>query len=126
MIQEKRNDFVRIYLENDVVIVDFLTSEINLEQAKQTIDLRLELIQGKSYPVLVDGRKVVSIDKQSRDCFSSQAAMQGVNAGALLISSTFNRFLGNFFLRVAYKKKKLPTRLFTSKDEALRWLNNYK
>ena len=88
--------------------------------------MRLELIEGKSYPVLVDGRKVVSIDKESRDCFSSKEATKGVNAGGILISSTFNRFLGNFFLRVTYKKEKLPTRIFTDRGEAIRWLSQYK
>lgn len=121
-----KNDFVSIDIENGIVVVDFLSKNINLEQAKKIVEMRLEFIKGNSYPVLVDGRKVVKLDKDARDYFSCPDAMKGVKAGGILIGSTFSKFLGNFFLKVTYKKKKLPTMIFTDKKAAMEWLGKYR
>jgi hypothetical protein len=107
-------------------VVDFLSKNVTLDQAKKIVDLRLNLIGDNSYPIMVDGRKVSSLDKESRNYFARPEAMQGVKAGAILIDSTFNRFLGNFFLKVTYKKEKLPTMIFTDKKAAFDWLNKFK
>ncbi len=125
-INSVKNDFVSIVIENGIVIVDFLDQSVNLEQAKKIVEMRLELIKENSYPVLVDGRKVVKLDKDARDYFSCPDAMKGVKAGGILIGSTFSKFLGNFFLRVTYKKKKLPTMIFTDKKVAMDWLGEYR
>lgn len=121
-----KTEFVSMYLENGVLVVDFLSKNVTLDQARQIVELRLKLIGDDSYPILVDGRKVSSLDKESRNYFASPEAMKGVKAGAILIDSTFNKFLGNFFLKVTYKKNKLPTMIFTDKKIAFDWLNKFK
>lgn len=128
MVSEKsvKTDFVSMHFENGVLIVDFLSKKVTLNEAKQIVDLRLQLIGDNAYPILVDGRKVSSLDKESRNYFAGPDAMKGVKAGAILIDSTFNKFLGNFFLKVTYKKEKLPTMIFTDRKAALDWLNKFK
>lgn len=121
-----KTDFVAMHFENGVIIVDFRTKRVTLEQAKQIVDLRLKLIGNNSFPILVDGRNVTSLDKESRNYFAGPDAKKGVKAGAILIDSTFNKFLGNFFLKVTYKKEKLPTMIFTDRDSALNWLYMFK
>ncbi len=121
-----KTEFVSMYFESGILIVDFLTKNVTLDQARQIVDLRLKLIGDNSYPIMVDGRKVSSLDKESRNYFACPEAMKGVKAGAILIDSTFNKFLGNFFLKVTYKKKKLPTMIFTDKKAAFDWLNKFK
>lgn len=120
-----KTNFVALWIEQGVVVVDFLSNKITVEEAQQIIQLRLQLIGDKSYPVLVDGRKVGSLDKESRNSFAGSEALKGVKAGAILIDSTFNKFLGNFFLKVTYKKEKLPTMIFTDRQLAINWLKKF-
>lgn len=120
-----KTDFVSMWIEQEVVVVHFLAKKITADEAKQVINLRLKLIGDKSYPVLVDGRIVGSLDKESRNSFAGSDALKGVKAGAILIDSTFNKFLGNFFLKVTYKKEKLPTMIFTDRSAAMQWLHKF-
>lgn len=124
--QKIETEFVCMWIEQEVVVVHFLTNKITDQEAKQIIDMRLKLIGDKSYPVLVDGRSVGSLDKESRNSFAGSDALKGVKAGAILIDSTFNKFLGNFFLKVTYKKEKLPTMIFTDRHAAMNWLQKFK
>lgn len=125
-VLERKTSFILIRLIDNIVYVNFTSETLTLPQAKEVVKLRLELIDGNSYPILVDGRKVKTMNKECRDYFGQPDALKGVKAGAILVDSTFSKFLGNFFLKVTYKNKKLPTMLFTSKDEALKWLGKFK
>src|SRR5690606_34430660 len=123
---ERKTSFILIRLIDDIVYVNFTSESITLPQAKEVVSLRLDLINGSSYPILVDGRKVKTMNKECRDFFGQPDALKGVKAGAILVDSTFSKFLGNFFLKVTYRNKKLPTMLFTSKEEAITWLEKFK
>ncbi len=124
--ERAKTDFISITLQDEIVYVDFLSNDLSLSEAKEVVRLRLELIGNNSYPILVDGRKVSKLSKECRDYFGQPDALKGVKAGAILMDSTFGKFLGNFFLKVTYRSKKLPTMLFTDKEEALKWLSQYK
>jgi hypothetical protein len=109
-MQEIENDLIKIEIVQDMVYAYFKGSSIELDGAKKMIEERLTLSEGKSYPCLVDTTLVKTITKDARDAFA--------------IGSPVNRLLGNFFLSVS--KPGVPTRLFTSKEDALVWLSTFK
>jgi hypothetical protein len=120
--------YVHFTLDDNVVVVAFKQNLVIVKEiAEEIVSSRLLFIEGNSYPTLADIRIMKSMDKASRECFASAQAQQGVKAGAVLSDSVFTTFLGNFFLKIEYfNKSPLPTRLFTNKDNAIRWLKQYR
>jgi hypothetical protein len=98
---------------------------IDLEASKEIVKTRLEYTNGVSYPILVIDAGVISMDKAARDYSSDKSGgLKGVLAGALLLNSVYSEFLGNFFLRIT--KPAIPTKIFTDKEKALEWLEQFK
>ena len=95
-----------------------------LEVARQMVQSRLEFIEDQSYPMLIRSQGIVSIDKSARDYFSSDKGVEKILAGAFILPSVFNKFLINFYLAIT--KPKVPNRVFTDEQEALKWLTKYK
>jgi hypothetical protein len=63
------------------------------------------------------------MDKEARDYLSSDSANEGLIAGAIIMDSVFTSILGNFFLSV--NKPNIPARMFTDKDQAIKWLRKF-
>lgn len=99
---------------------------IDLTAAKKILEARLKFSNGSSYPVLVDARSVKSFTKEARDFLSSDEARQGVKATAILVSGLLSSTIANFFLNVTVKKPLVPTRIFSDRNKAIKWLQQYK
>ena len=127
--QEVNVDYLSFEIVNGLLICTYKSDlEIDIEIAKEIVRKRLKLIgdENKIYPTLIDGRGLKSIDKKSRDYFSSEEARKGIAAVALLAGSVFTKFIGNFFLKISYDKPTFPTKLFTDETKALQWLEQFK
>jgi len=125
--KELDTKYVHFELSDNILLGTYKSgSEITVEVAKEMVESRLEISKGKSYPLLIDGRELKSIDKESRDYFSSEKGRRGIAAVALLAGSVFTSFIGNFFLKISYDKPTFPTRLFTEESTALKWLEQFK
>lgn len=72
---------------------------------------------GAVYPMLVDMALTKSLSRQARSVFTIPCAASRI---ALLGSSPVDRILANWSLGV--QDLPCPTRFFTSKPEAIRWL----
>lgn len=100
--------------------------EINLSIAKKILASRLNFTNNKSYITLIDGRYLKSLDWGAREFFASKEAQEGIKAAALLSGSKLTSYIGNFFLKITYKPRSVPAKLFTNKEKALQWLEQYK
>lgn len=98
--------------------------KINLEVAKEIVYTRLNFTNQVPYPAMVVNQGVISMDKAARDFLSSAAGVEGILAGAIIIDSVFTSYLGNFYLQVS--RPKIPSRIFTSKSDAMQWLQQFK
>ena len=78
----------------------------------------------KRSPLLVDLSNIKSLSREVRLIFSGEATMKVCIAAALLIKSSMSRIIGNFFLGL--NKSIYPVKLFSSEEEALKWLINFK
>ena len=101
-------------------------SQIDLTMAKQIVRERLEFIDGKSYPTLVDSTEVAGITKAARDYFSSEEAMKGISSAAIVSKSAFTVSLANFVLGVNLKKTPIPMKVFRTREEAIAWLKTHR
>ncbi len=117
--------YAKFELENDILIIEFKPElEITLEVAKKIVADRKIISEGKAYPGLGDVRFVKSATKEARAFFETEESQNGVLAGAMLVDSVFSTFLVNFFLKVT--KQKMPSKMFTDKQKALKWLAQFK
>lgn len=68
---------------------------------------------------LIDVRDMLFIDSKTREYAAAQFRPH-VAGQAILIDSRISSYFANIFLK--FSKPKVPTKLFTSEDEALKWL----
>lgn len=116
--------YVHYELKDDLLIATYKKNlKLNLEIVKEIVRSRLELIGNKPTLVLILNQGVTSMDKKARDYLSSPEGVSGIIASAIVLDSAFGSFLGNFF--VAVTKPKIPVRIFSSRPEALKWLQKY-
>ncbi|MEC5179238.1 hypothetical protein RCH07_000571 [Arthrobacter sp. CG_A4] len=76
-----------------------------------------ELCRGRQLPLLIDMATTNSVSRAARAVFSKRCDASAI---ALLGTSPVDRVLANFFLGV--HAAPVPTKFFTSHDEAVRWL----
>lgn len=93
---------------------------MTIEEGHLSTEKATELIQGVPIPMLCDLTNVVKMSQDCRKHFAGPEHAQVFTKCALLITSPISRIIGNFFLGA--NKPLKPTRLFTNKKEALKWL----
>ena len=115
----------RVWLRADGVIqlVTLPGIQEGLEDAKENIAAIAGFASEKKRPVLVGIPGIKGIDREARIYYSSQEATRMMNALALLVDSPVSRVLANFF--IGLYKPPVPTKLFTSEEEAVAWLKNF-
>ncbi len=119
------NDFVELWIEDGIIHEVFKPSLIilDIENAKKIVADRLKVSNGIIRPIFVDLVNAVSIDKQTRRYFASRESVNLLSAGAVLVKNPITKLGGNLFFKI--DRPPMPTKLFTNKVEALKWLRQY-
>ncbi len=108
----------------DIIIARFRTgAEVTLDDSRANVALCLQRNAGRRRPLLVDLRGVKSQTAEARAYLAGREGVQVSQAVGLLIGSPVSRVLGNFYLGL--NKPSVPTRLFTSEEEAQAWLRDF-
>jgi hypothetical protein len=97
-------------------------ASIEVEDAIQNYEAALSLTHGEKHLLLVDAQANVYISKETR-IYSAQSKPNSPLAMALIVNSTANRLIGNFYIN--FNKPKVPTKLFPSEEKALKWLEEF-
>ena len=119
------NSFTKMWIKDGIVFSEYAPNlNITLEMAIIAVKERVKLMDGTSRPIYADVRNALSIDKEARDYLSSKEGTHLLSAGAFLVSSQVEKFMGTFFIKI--NRPLIPTKLFTSYDEAVKWLNTFK
>jgi len=111
---------LRIWIEDNVMYFQYLSVRINLEEAVQCMKDRLSILDGKEYLLLINSRNVKKFDHDARRRMEHDDARKGIIKTAIVVNSKVQEVMANFFLYI--NKPKVPLRIFTKEDEALRWL----
>lgn len=121
------NKYITYYLSDQILYASFETGAIiDLFAAKLIFKDRIDAFGETAFPSLVDSRGLKSITKDARDFLSSDEARKGVKATAILVAGYLSSTIANFFLKVNVKKPKVPTRIFSDKQKAINWLQQFK
>ena len=123
-MEQFESEYIKFNLINGILHATYKTSKVNLVIAQEVVRTRKEFCNDNSYPHLVMDYAVGQVDKAARDFLSSDDAIMGVAAAALITDSVFKMTMMNFFLKVT--RPQIPAKTFTKKEEALNWLEQYK
>ena len=125
MENEQTSRVAKLWLGEDgiVRIIHVPGAEVTLEDAKETMLAYMQIRQDKRRPLLVDTRTMKSLAREARKYYAGDEAAQVASAVAIIVGTPVSRVLGNFYLGLS--NPHLPSRLFSSDDEALEWLKGY-
>lgn len=93
--------------------------ELDLEDIKEQRAVALSLHKGQPHVVLAIAGARTSATEAARK-YASSNIPQGRVAEAVIIKSLSVRLLGNFYLK--FHKPGVPTKMFTDREEAIKWL----
>ena len=96
--------------------------KVDINAAKAVVRERLFFQNDKNYPHLMH-INVIDSTREARE-FMKKEGIEGITAGAFVIESIFTKSIINFFLSVS--KPQVPTKMFTDRDSAYKWLHQFK
>ncbi len=120
------NEYMTSWVEDGIIWAVYKPTvrEITLEITRQVVQDRISASKGITRPLFIDMGKVVDVDQASREYFSEGDGAKYLSAAAILVKSEINKFLANIYIR--FNKPKIPTKFFTKRDEAIRWVSQFK
>ena len=112
-------------LQEDLLIVRYTDNlHMTLEIAKDSVEDRIKLSEGKTYPLFVDMRGISKVDEDAMKYLSRGNAVKYISAEAFLLESKYHKMIVTAF--IWFNRPPIPTKFFTDKKLALRWLEYYK
>ena len=125
MATEQSSRVAKLWVGEDGIcrIIHAPGAEVTLQDAQETMAAYLKLNDGERLPLLIDTKTMKSISREARHFYAGEEAAKCASAVALILKTPVSRVLGNFYLGLS--NPHLPSRLFTSDDEALEWLKGY-
>lgn len=120
----RETEYVNMYVEAGIFHCYFKSiTLLDMFVAKATVQDRLDFFENTAYPCMFDITQVKQTSKEARDYMANEGNKL-VLASAMLVTSPMLKMMANFYIMV--NKPKNPTRLFTSKEDALEWLVQFK
>jgi hypothetical protein len=97
-------------------------AEIEVENTIENYEAAQLLVGGHKHLLLVDGTANVYISKEAK-IYSAKQKPNSPIAMALIVTSTANRLVGNFYIN--FNKPAVPTKLFSTEEKAIEWLKSF-
>lgn len=109
--------------EDGIVQMNFYDKlEIDIKEAKEMVAATNELTHGKKVLVLNIAGSNTTATKEAREYAASKEAVEFTLAEAYVIRNLAQKILGTFYIN--FNKPLVPTKLFTSEEEAVIWLKS--
>lgn len=115
---------MRFEFHGEILYVLYKDVAFTLEIAKSMVHLRKKFTNNTPVKVLVKQAGLKGIKKDARDYLSSDEGIEGIIGAAILARNAFERHMANFFIGITVIRPKVPTKLFSSEEEALDWLKS--
>ncbi|GAB4461962.1 MAG: hypothetical protein Fur0028_14430 [Bacteroidales bacterium] len=121
-MDEFRDNRLAFYWHEGILMCDWLVEEADFDLVEFGIKIRREMTGNKKIVMLSDMRKLKYVSREGRQRMAAKDAGEGVLAVAIVINSKVQATLYNFFSFI-YKEPS-PAKLFTNKEEAIKWCKN--
>lgn len=117
------DEYVKFTFQDGILFGKNKVNKIDLRIAKHMTETRLKKFNDGDYPIFADYTLVNETSKEARDYFASPEQSKRAKAVAVLSNSKIINMIFNFYIILS--KPNVPTKLFSDKEEALRWLRTY-
>ncbi|MFA0964209.1 hypothetical protein AB9P05_20545 [Roseivirga sp. BDSF3-8] len=118
------NDHIKMWNIDGIAIIEYLDSNyLSLDEADE-IMRQLSTLSHHPTPLLIDARGTNYLNRNARNLFSDRVGKHGITAAAIVVNSEIQRKMVNLWLRI--DQPDLPFRLFTSKEDAIYYLQFFK
>ncbi|MBA4155310.1 hypothetical protein [Flavobacterium sp.] len=119
------NEFAIFWIENNILLFEYKFNVIiDLLAAQQIVADRIQVQNGKAYPILCDISGIVDSDKAARDYLAQHGSMLTKAVAIVVADQKILSFLMiTFYLKIS--KPQVPTKLFTDKMAALEFLKTF-
>ncbi|MES2590781.1 MAG: hypothetical protein V4608_02765 [Bacteroidota bacterium] len=114
------NEYCKLELENGIVIATWKVSFIDIDIAKKTVNSRLEIFHGRSFPALLRIKTIKDSTKEARDFLASKEGCKGFNAGAIIVETILENMIATLYIFL--NKPLVPTKIFKDEAKAKEWL----
>jgi len=112
-------------LKNSILYCDFFLSTYNdMDAAREHVQGLQNTLGSHKALFLIDIVGVKKASKDFRDYMASDDVAVMSTAHAIYIDSGIAKIMGNLYLK--FSKPKIPTKIFTSKEDAIEWLLSIK
>ena len=118
------NEIAKIEHDNGVIVATWKAESVTLGSAKDSVKIRLQYTGEKPYLLLADTTAVKKISKEARTYLGSKEGCERVKHCAIVVNSSLGAMIVNFFMRI--NKPLVPTKLFSEKSAAHKWLTAIK
>ena len=119
------NEYMDFFIEDGILVgIPKKKFHITMEVVKQLYESRLEVCNGKEYPTLIHINSVEYVNKELRDFHDNVSSIVGATAWAFVTPAKISQILINLYLTAM--KTLVPTKYFSNKEDALKWLQNFK
>jgi len=96
---------------------------LHLEDSKRIFRETRSFSPWEKAPLFLSGTGFTNQDKASRDFNGSPEVLKHCSAIAFHSPSLAQKILANFFIKMM--RPSVPTRFFTTEEDAINWLKNY-
>lgn len=124
-MKKQESKFATLWKEDDsdVIFASYAPKlDVTLDIAKELVENRMEFSEGKDHFVVIDFSNIKSVTKEARDYMNDpKGGLAGIRGGAFLSSNVVSTLLINLYLKI--NKPVIPSKFFTDRKEALKWLN---
>lgn len=118
------NEYAQFWIDEGILFFVYKPNVvIDLTAAYRIVADRIQIQNGKSYPVLCDIRGLVDSDKAARDYLAQPGAVLAKAAG-IVANQSVSLIMTSFYLKIC--KPSIPTKIFTDELSALAFLETYK
>lgn len=125
-IKTYHSGFTIEYINNDIIYIVFDgTVRVDLTKAKKIRDLVMDIVKNKDFKTIVDFRGVFGVtDQNAREFMSKKEHFNNQKLCDAFITDSFST---NMLIGVYIKvfNPSIPTKTFSSFDEARGWVKNF-
>ncbi|MGZ5243482.1 MAG: DUF7793 family protein [Bacteroidia bacterium] len=117
------NEYVTLYLEDDILFGKYLTQKLDLEIAKNVLELQHRTFGYNVKYVITDLSNIKYVTKEARGYFTKEENTKNISAGAFIAPTLLHKIILTFF--IAFNKPVVPTAFFTNLQDATHWIKKH-
>ena len=116
-------DFIYEIKDGMLFIERLKRTHFTIENLKENVRIRFEYTEKLSYPAILFGKDILSMDKPAREYLSTEGA-KNILSRAFVIEKSQGKLALHFFIQT--NKQEIPVEIFDNMEPAIEWSKQFK